>query len=39
MMAEEHHQTTHHLDGVADEHDLALGNASAKAPTKGARTT
>jgi hypothetical protein len=34
VRAKQHHQAAHHLDGVADEHDFALGQASANAPTK-----
>ncbi|MPN33705.1 hypothetical protein SDC9_181196 [bioreactor metagenome] len=30
MGAEQHHQTAHHLDGIADEHHLALGHRIGK---------
>ena len=35
MRAKEHHQTTHHFDGVADEHHLTFGPRVGKGPHKG----
>ena len=34
MGAKEHHQTARHLDGVADEHDLAFGSGVGKGTHK-----